>query len=82
MTTLLPYPHPPIVSHTLLPYDHPPTLPTPSHVPHTLLPYDHPPTVSKSVVTAMRFTTDDKHLIKMSEKLRRKTLAQDVFDRS
>jgi len=40
--------------------------------------------VSKCVVTAMRFTIDDKHLIKwpdVSEKIRRKTLAQDDFDR-
>ena len=39
--------------------------------------------VSKSVVTTMRFTIDDKHRIKWMwvKKLRRKTLAQDVFDR-
>jgi len=41
--------------------------------------------MSVIVVTAMRFTTDDKHLIKwikwMWKKLRRKTLAQDVSDR-
>jgi len=40
--------------------------------------------VSKRVVTAMIFTIDDKHLIKWMrvKKLRRKTLAHDVFDRS
>jgi len=29
----------------------------------------------------MRFTIDDKHLMDVSEKLRRKTFAQDVFHR-
>ena len=40
------------------------------------------PDISKSVVTAMRSTIDDKHFIKWMrvKKLRRKKLAQDVFD--
>jgi len=40
--------------------------------------------IGKSVVTAVRFTTDDKHFNKwmwVKKKLRRKTFAQDVFDR-
>ena len=42
------------------------------------------PDVSKSVVPAIRFTIDDKRLIKwisVKIKLRRKTFAQNVFDR-
>ena len=35
----------------------------------------------KSVLTAMKFTIDDKHLMDVNEKIHRKTLVQDVFDR-